>query len=99
MAILNIASVLLGIIALILPVINLLSTHKHKLKKNILMLVSLSACSIAICFQLFYQNHLVRIQDWSALMDVSGSTVLISAILVGLTVTLNVSSIFGVREL
>ncbi|WP_419893647.1 hypothetical protein [Oceanobacillus kimchii] len=98
MALLNLASVILGIIALILPVINLLSTHKHKLKKIILMLVSLSACSIAICFQLFYQHHLVKIQDWSALMDVSGSTILISAILLALTVTLNISSIFEMRE-
>jgi len=44
-------------------------------------IASISACAIAIDFQVIYSNHIVQIGDWSALIDTSGTSTLLSLIL------------------
>jgi hypothetical protein len=96
---LNIGSLVLGLIAWILPIINLMKNNKQ-VHKNwvVLSLMSISACAISICFQIFYQNHLVKIEDWSAIMDTMGSVAFVSTVLLVVTILLNVITIIVYRE-
>lgn len=97
-ALLNLASLILGLIAWILPIINL--THDKKQENTnwiVLSMISISACAISLYFQIVYGNYLVRIEDWSALMDTSGALVLVGAILLIVTLLLNVATLLVYR--
>ena len=65
--------------------------YKKRDNKNwaILSILSISACAISLYFQIFYNNYLVKIEDWSALMDTTGAVAFISAILLVGTIILN----------
>jgi hypothetical protein len=87
---LNMGSLVLGLIAWILPVVNLQRDKKQEnMKWFVLSFVSISACAISICFQIFYNYHLVKIEDWSALMDTIGAVAFASAVLIIGTILLN----------
>ncbi|MDX9956643.1 MAG: hypothetical protein RBT75_21270 [Anaerolineae bacterium] len=96
---LNLASLALGLMAWILPIGNLMRQgkpeHKHWMAPSML---SLGACALALCFQIFYTHHLVKIEDWSALMDTSGAVALVSAILLSVTILLNVLTLRVSRD-
>lgn len=87
---LMLGSLILGLIAWIFPVINLMLYKKYE-NRNWAMLsfLSISACAISLCFQIFYNNHLVKIGDWSALMDTAGAVTFVSAVLLIVTIILN----------
>ncbi|CDQ20090.1 hypothetical protein [Halobacillus karajensis] len=90
-SLLNIGSLVLGLIAWILPLIHLLGDHRRTaLKWGIL---SLSACAVSLCLQLFYTYHLVSIEDWSALMDTTGAVASVAAVLLIVTLLLNAMSL------
>ena len=90
MSLLNLGSLVLGLVAWILPVVNLVSYDKANHRNWVVFsVVSISACAISLCMQIFYQNYLVRIEDWSALMDTSNAVALVSAILLVVTIVLN----------
>ena len=87
---LNVGSLLLGLIAWILPVINLAQHNKVNNRNGVVFsVVSISACAISLCMQIFYTNHLVKIEDWSALMDTSWAVASVSALLLVVTIILN----------
>lgn len=87
---LNVGSLVLGLIAWILPVANLAKHNKAEHKNWVVFSVaSVSACAISLCMQIIYQNFLVRIEDWSAVMDTSGAVALVSTVLVVVTIGLN----------
>lgn len=87
---LNIGSLLLGLIAWILPVIYLMGNKKHEQSNwGILSVLSISACAISISFQMFYNYHLVKIEDWAALMDTTRAVVIATAVLLIFTLLLN----------
>lgn len=79
---------MLGLVAWILPLV-----HMRRIKKNanggLLAIISMSACAISLCLQIFYQYHLVEIEDWSALMDTTGAVAFASAVLLIGTLFLN----------
>lgn len=85
---LNIGSLILGLIAWILPLIGFMKKDKPN-QLFLLSMGSLSACAIAICFQLYYQVHLVEIEDWSALMDTTSAAATLSMWLLVGTIVLN----------
>ncbi|AIF42873.1 hypothetical protein [Virgibacillus sp. SK37] len=90
MGLLNVGSLILGIVAWVLPVISLLSYDKTKVKKRLVFsILSITACALALCFQLIYNYHLVKIQDWAALLDTTGAVVFASVVLLSITVLLN----------
>jgi len=96
---LNFGSLVLGLIAWILPVMNLMRYNKHEYKNWIaLSFISVSACAISLCFQIFYNYHLVKIEDWSALMDTMGAVAIVSAVLLVVTITLNAITLFVYRD-
>ena len=87
---LNIGSLLLGLVAWILPVLSLIGNKKHEYSNwGILAVLSISACAISISFQMFYHYHLVKIEDWTALMDTTRAVVIATAVLLIFTLLLN----------
>jgi hypothetical protein len=88
---LNLGSLVLGIIAWILPVAALMQYKKHHLwNRAVLSIMSISACAISLCFQMFNIKHLVEIEDWTALLDTAGTIAFVAAVLVIVTIILNV---------
>ncbi|TRZ39683.1 hypothetical protein CEQ21_01600 [Niallia circulans] len=87
---LNLASLVLGLIALILPIVNLTREKKQENKNWVaLSIISISACSISLCFQIFYTYHKVTVEDWGALMDTMYAVAFASAALLLVTLILN----------
>lgn len=88
---LNIGSVLFGFIALIIPIINLMRQDNYVSNNlGVLSGISISSCAISLCMQIFYANHLVNIEDFTAMMDLLGTVSNISAVLLVATIVLNV---------
>ncbi|MDT9025078.1 MULTISPECIES: hypothetical protein [Rossellomorea] len=88
---LNIGSLLLGLIAWILPIASLAKRNKENNNTWVIFsIVSISACVVALIFQILYNDYLVRIEDWSALMDTSKGVVRLSSLLAIGTIGLNV---------
>jgi len=87
---LNLGSLVLGLIAWILPGINLMQTNKADQRNMMVFSVaSVSACAISLCMQIYSANYLVTREDWSALMDISPALVSVATILLGVTLILN----------
>ncbi|MDY7043280.1 MULTISPECIES: hypothetical protein [unclassified Virgibacillus] len=96
---LNIGSLILGLVAWIIPIVSLLGNKNQNNKKWVtLSIISFSACAIAICLQIFYNLHLVKIEDWAALMDTIGAVAFLSAVLVVVTILLNVFTLILYRD-
>jgi len=96
---LNLGSLVLGLIAWILPVVNLLRYGKHDHRNwTALSIMSISACAISLCFQIFEINHRVKVEDWSALMDTMNAVAFVSAILLIVTIILNVITLIVYRD-
>ncbi|WP_121615469.1 hypothetical protein [Virgibacillus halodenitrificans] len=95
---LNIGSLVLGLVAWIIPIINLTVGKKQMNKKWIaLTIISFSACAIAICLQIFYNLYLVNIEDWSALSEMR-AVAIASTVLAVVTILLNVLTLFLYRN-
>ncbi len=91
---LNMSSLLLGLIAWIVPILAIKYFGKSTVKKFFrFSIVSFSACIASLCLQLFEINHRVQIQDWSAIMDTIGSLTRIAVILAVITLILNILAI------
>ncbi|MDT8860835.1 hypothetical protein N0O92_11395 [Alkalihalobacillus sp. MEB130] len=87
---LNVGSLLLGLVAWILPFISLTKNKKQANQNWVtLSFVSFTACAISLCFQIFYTYHLVMVEDWSALMDTMYAVAFASAVLLIVTIVLN----------
>ena len=96
---LNLGSLVLGLIAWILPVVNLMRYKKHDHRNWVaLSIMSISACAISLCFQIFYNYHLVKIEDWSALMDTTGAVAFVAAVLLIVTIILNAITLIVYRD-
>lgn len=101
MSMLSAGSLILGLVAWILPIINLNryrdDNHDNK-RWVVLAIISLSACAISLCFQIFYHHHLVKIEDWSALMDTAGAVAFVSSVLLIITILLNAATLLVYRK-
>lgn len=82
MSILNVISLVFGIIALIIPFVGQASTSK--------IILSFSLSLTALCCQLGYQTYLVSIEDWTALADTTGSVMKAAITLVVLAIIANI---------
>lgn len=95
---LNIGSLLLGLIAWILPIFNLTRDKKQENKNWVtLSTISISACSISLCFQIFYTYHKITVEDWGALLDTMYTVVFVSTTLLIVTIILNVITLIVYR--
>lgn len=87
---LSLGSLLLGLIAWIVPFLAMKHPEKNVGKH---IIVSFSACVASLCLQLFEINHRVQIQDWSALMDTIGTLKWVAVILAVITIILNIMAL------
>ena len=96
---LMIGSLILGLFSWILPILNIIK-YKNNHNKNwaTYSMISMSSCAIALVFQILYSNHIVKIEDWSALMDTSNTSTLLSVILLVITIILNIISLNNYRS-
>jgi cytochrome c oxidase subunit 4 len=99
MGYLNLGSLLLGLIAWILPIVSLIKHSKTEHKNWVVFsTVSFAACSLSLFFQIVYQDYLAKIEDWSAIMDTSDELVFVSAVLIAVTIVLNVITLIKYRQ-
>lgn len=95
----NLGSFVLGLIAWILPVVNIIRYKKDSHRNWVtLSIMSISACAISLYFQIFYAYHLVKIADWSALMDTMGAVTFVSTVLLIVTIILNAITLIVYRD-
>lgn len=96
---LNVGSLMLGLIAWILPVVSLMR-YKQGGHKNgaAFSVMSVSACAISLLFQIFYNLHVVMVEDWTALMDITGGVAFVSTILLVVTILLNAVTLIVYRD-
>ncbi|WP_141499658.1 hypothetical protein [Paenibacillus luteus] len=94
---LNLGSLVLGATAWILPAINIARYDKRSKKWVTLSIVSISACSISLFFQIcsFYER--IKAEDWTALMDTVSVIASVPAILLIGTIILNVITMYIYR--
>lgn len=96
---LNVASFVLGLIAWILPVGNLMRDKKHEISNWVaLSIISLSACAISLFFQIFNSYNRVKMEDWTALMDIMGTKVFVAGVLLSVTIILNIVTLIVYRN-
>ncbi|SIS46243.1 hypothetical protein [Salimicrobium flavidum] len=95
---LNIGSLLLGVFAWSLPIINLLKERKSDENQLLVAVTSLSACAISLCLQMYYTYHKLIIEDWAALMDTMATVIYAASVLVAVTVFLNVVMVVKFRN-
>ncbi|HAE41415.1 MAG TPA: hypothetical protein DCG34_00660 [Clostridiales bacterium] len=87
---LNVGSIALGLLAWILPISNMMRVKNSRNSKwFITSILSISACAVSLFFQIIYNNHLVKTEDWSALMDTRSAVVFASGVLLVVTLMLN----------
>lgn len=95
---LNLGSLVLGLFAWILPVVNLMRYRKHDHRNWIaLSFVSISASAVSLCFQILSIFHRVKVADWSALMDTMSAVVFVSVVLLIVTIILNAITLIVYR--
>ena len=85
---LNVCSIALGLAAWALPFVGY-GISKRKERGLVFCCVSIMCSAVAVCLQLHYQAHLVRIGDGSALLDTADAVAWISLFLVGSTAVVN----------
>ena len=96
---LNLGSLVLGLLALTLPAVNLLRRGKYGRRNWVtLSIMSISACAIALCLQILSINQRVRVADWSALMDTMNAVAFFSALLLAVTLILNTAALIAYRD-
>lgn len=96
---LNIASVVLALVGMTLPVINIMLSRRNK-KRNwgTLSFLSLSSSAISIWLPYVYLNDKVTIEDWAALMDTMPSILRVWGIVLFVTILLNAITYFMNRN-
>ena len=83
----NIGSLFLGLIGWLIPCLVL--WNKWKWKREPAHVLSLSACAMALCFQIFEAENRIYIGDFSALLDTWDVVADLAVFLWGTTVLLN----------
>ena len=95
---LNLSSLVLGLIALILPSINIARYEKRSKYWITFSIVSLSACSVSLFLQTFSFYERVKAKDWAALMDTMSVIASVPAILLIGTILLNAITLYMYRN-
>ncbi|MCR8746903.1 hypothetical protein [Romboutsia lituseburensis] len=93
---LNIGSIVLGLIAFVLPVINLIRyNNSNNQYWFVFALMSIVSCMLSLGMQIFYINHLISLKDWTAIMDTINIVVFSAALLLVATTVLNGVTLFA----
>ena len=86
----NVSSIVLGLVGLIIPIIHFINYKKFSKKYNGLVhIISFVSCGVAIVFQNIYTDYLLKIEDWTAILDTYSTITKISIILLAIITALN----------
>jgi hypothetical protein len=89
----------LGLIACTLPLVNMTRDKKQENNNWVAQsILSITACSMALGFQILYTYYKVTVEDWGALMDTMYAVAYASAALVIVTIVLNIVTIMVYRK-
>lgn len=91
-SVLMLSSLALGVISWVLPIVQIFS--KRIKTQPTFLIISISSCAIAISFQVIYHNLMLQTNDFSGLMDTSGTLTVVTIILLLGTLGLNFLSNF-----
>lgn len=88
---LNLGSLLLGLIAWSLPVAALswAAVRTDGGRTRLFSAISLGSCAAALLLRVLYIGHLVMTADWTALLDTYQAVIFASVVLVLVTTVLN----------
>lgn len=89
---LSLSSIVLGLFAWILPLVATVKTRPS------LSIVSFSACGLSLVLQFYEIRYRVNIRDFSALMDTMNALCWVAAVLVAVTLILNVFALWCTRK-
>lgn len=93
----NVGSIFLALAAWIFPVAGLFRSLKRKDSGELLWAVaSFAVCGVSLCMQLYYQEHLVAIGDWSALSDTADTAAALGRNMVLFTLAANLLLIWRI---
>ena len=96
---LNLGSLLLGLMAWILPLIKLIKKNKKEDRSwPMFVFISIGACAVSLFLQILYRHHLQIIEDWSAIMDTSFGVVFVSSVLLIVTLVLSALCLIAYRK-
>lgn len=90
---LNLISLLFGLLAITIPF-----AQKTFKVSALRIIISFSFSLIAIGCQIAYQNHLVTIEDFSAIADTMGAVLIATIVLIVLTILSNVVSLLIIKN-
>jgi cytochrome c oxidase subunit 4 len=93
---LHISSLVLGLIAWVLPVVFL--SYGKKKYWAVFPLLSMGACALSLVLQIFEIRATVKIDDWTALMDTIDAIAFAAAVLLAVALILNAAVLFIYRE-
>ena len=87
---LNLGSIILGLLAWILPLFAIVRFRKNKDIYCIYMIyISLVSAILSLLFVITYRNHLINIQDLPSLMDTNDTFQLASVVMSVVTIVIN----------
>lgn len=96
---LNLRCLLLGLISWLIPIINIIIMKKVSNKKiYISMFISMSVCLVSIYFQSLYIKYLININDWTALMDIIGTSIVLEFVLIFINIILNCNTLVLINK-
>lgn len=94
MSVYNIWSLVLGLLAWIIPLLAIGKKYRFAL----CCIGSLSCCVISLLLQLLEVKRRVVLSDWSALMDTMNAVVLAAVVMICGVIAMNLVSLFGFRK-
>lgn len=86
----NLGSLILGLIAWLLPVCAIGKKYRFAL----CCIGSISCCAVSLLFQLLEVKNRVGLEDWSALMDTIHAVVLAAFVMLAVTLLSNLVALF-----
>ena len=99
MSYLTFVSLFLGLLAWALPAISLMRYQTGGDKHWALFsIISVTACAMALFSEMLYFQHLVRIEDFSAIMDITDGVILAATTLLVVTILLNAVTVIVYRK-
>ncbi len=86
----NLGSILFGLTAWALPVIQLVQrTHAGTKNNAVFSALSLGACAISLWMQIFYTDYLVMAGNWTELLGTSRTVAWLNTMVLVVTIILN----------
>ena len=71
-------------------------SEKKRFGELLWAVASFAACGVSLCMQLYYQEHLVAIRDWSALSDTADTAAALGRNMVLFTLAANLLLIWRI---